>query len=479
MRKFLTAVLIFCAAGGASAQNVIWSEPTVVSGADFGYTRPRIAVCNNVPVAVWGNQSTKAVYGSRFINGVFSDPVLVTPPGFEAFVFDWTAHEIAAAGDTLFVSFSDAGSSHAYLVRSTDGGITFSDTVRVDNIGTDLSRFSTVETLYGGNPVVMFMRFDSAYSNPRYVVAQSMNGGASFMPDVNASGIIPGEPCDCCPGSLVNSGDKTVLLYRNNDDNIRDSWVTISTNNGASFDSGIRIDSSNWMLMSCPSSGPHGYVYGDTLVSVFMNGNGGTKVLASALDLNTLQPTSQKQIADITGAQNFPRIAGVNDTLGVVWQQKIGTPSKIVVASSYSGFNGLGGSVDTLSLSLSNSQTVPDIAYGDGKFHVVFSDAGSHAVYYTSGTLPFSTEAFVVANNPNGLMCHWSEQGLELTADKTIGDIHIRVYAMTGALVLDENIQSMDRYVRLEVPNISSGLYFVSIYGNEINHGVKTSVVRK
>jgi hypothetical protein len=489
-RKFVHMIRIaftlaaFVFVGTACAQSVVWSTPLPVSNdASYGFTRPRIAVCNGVPVAVWGNESTKHVYASRFVNGAFSTPVQVTPNGFQAFVFDWTAQEIASAGDTLFLSFSDAASTHAYLVRSIDGGLTFGDTVQVDNIGTDVPRFPTVQALPGGNAAVMYMRFDMSFANPRYSVTRSMNGGATFMPDTNATENIPGEPCDCCPGTLVSDGNRMALLYRNNDSNIRDSWASVSLNGGASFDSGVRVDSSNWMLMSCPSSGPDGYLYGDTLASVFMNGAGGTKVYASGLDLNTMQPTSRKQIALVAGQQNYPRIAGRGDTLGVVWQQKIGTPVKIAFTSSFNGINGLGIDVDTLSLSLSGNQGTPDIAYGNGKLHVVFTDDASQKVYYTSAVLPQIATSTNRPILPSTIftVTQKDQNQLEVSFIESFsGPAVLTLTSVLGQVLSEKPFDSIQQgqKVLVDGSSLSNGIYMLTLNMEGFSRSTKVALAR-
>jgi hypothetical protein len=468
MKRFSTLSLLALLLGATThAQQLPWSAPIEVSNSgSYGFTRPRITVCNDVPVAVWGNSSTNKIYASRVVSGSFTTPVQVTPGDFQAFVFDWTAQEVDAAGDTLFVLFSDVNSTHAYVVRSLDGGQTFGDTARVDNMGTDVPRFPSVRVLPGGNPAVMYMRFDSNFDNPRYSVTRSTDGGATFQPDVNATTVVPGEPCDCCPGSLTSHGNRMAVLYRNNDGNIRDSWASLSLNGGASFDNGVRMDSSNWMLMSCPSSGPSGYIYGDTLVTTFMNGNGGAKVYVSALDLNTMQPTSRKNVTLTTGQQNYPRIAGVSDTLGVVWQQKLGTPIKIVFTASFNGINGVGNVLDTLSKNLSGNQSDPDIAYGGHKLHVVFTDEAGK-VYYTAADLPQNpTDVQPVPPSGNTLTATVYGNTILIKAlNDLTGVCSLRIFDATGRRVLERQVSGfeLESGVACDAGLIPKGVYMVTL----------------
>ena len=134
----------------AVSQSLQWSNPVAVAnGASYGSTRPRITVCNGVPVVVWSDAFALKVYASRFNGASFSSPVLVTPPGFAAFAADWTGAEIDSKDDLLFVTFTDnvIPPGPAYLVRSNDGGMTFDDTVRVPLLNGEVPRFPKVQAM--------------------------------------------------------------------------------------------------------------------------------------------------------------------------------------------------------------------------------------------------------------------------------------------------------------------------------------------
>ena len=117
-----------------------------------------------------------------------------------------------------------------------------------------------------------FMKFDPGFSKARYVVARSTDFGNSFLPDVPASRYSGGDVCDCCPASLITSGNTAAMLYRDNLNNLRSMWAGVSTDNCQTFPTGMSTDHTNWMINACPSSGPDGIIIGDSLYSVFMSG---------------------------------------------------------------------------------------------------------------------------------------------------------------------------------------------------------------
>ncbi|MBD2704992.1 exo-alpha-sialidase [Spirosoma sp. BT702] len=63
--------------------------------------------------------------------------------------------------------------------------------------------------------------------------------------------------CDCCNISLlVDNKGALNLYYRENQENIRDIYKMISTDNGATFTKAENLFADNWKVNGCPHSGP-------------------------------------------------------------------------------------------------------------------------------------------------------------------------------------------------------------------------------
>ena len=182
--------------------------------------------------------------------------------GISIFADSWAGPDLASKGDTVYAIFKAKSEDTAgiYIVRSFNGGATFSMPARVDNIPGYSSRFPTITTDAAGQPVVGFMKFNTGFTSARWVVIRSTDFGAGFSADALASSY-NGEPvCDCCPGTVVSTGNNVALLYRNNWSDKRTSWAGISMNGGAMFPSGMEVDKTNWTISACPSSGPDGVI---------------------------------------------------------------------------------------------------------------------------------------------------------------------------------------------------------------------------
>jgi hypothetical protein len=406
-----TFILSVAIIGQASGQTLSWSAPeTVAMGSMYSNIYPRLTLnAAGDPVVIWGSGSNDKIYSAKWNGSAFDTPLTLNPDGLIPFVANWAGAEIASAGDTVFVTFSTDLSleGKVYTVRSLNGGLSFEDTVRVDQIGTDVPRFPTITVANGGNPVVAFMQLDENFENAEYAVARSMNGGTSYMPSIIPSLAAVGSACDCCPASIVADGNTHILTYRNDNNNIRNMWASYSFDGSTSYSASSEIDQTNWMIMSCPSSGPSNIIIGDSLISTWMSDGA---VYFGTSNINDQQNGLQRELFPVSvGTQNFPVIAGKGDTLGIVWQAYNG-PQEVFFSWSFTGAAGLGYLVDTLTAEFSGSQTRPDLEYADGKFHLVYSDGQNvkyrNAILVNPAALSENTasEFNFTVNQSNGLI---------------------------------------------------------------------------
>jgi len=283
MKNILVISFLLFSISVSAQSGITWTTGTDIYNNTYSNMHPRMALDRQGnPLIVWGKMSDESVYFSRWNGTMFTTPVKLNGTMTVA-AASWMGADIASHGDTVYVVMrqtpeSADTSKHIYIVRSFNGGQNFSSPIRVEYIADSVSRFPTVTTDATGNPIVAFMKFNSSFMDSRWVVVKSNDYGTTFSTDVKASGWgSSAEVCDCCPGAIVSSANKTAMLYRDNNSNIRDIWTGISNNNATSFPSGFEVDNNNWMVMSCPSSGPDGVIIGDTLYSTFMSSGSGNR----------------------------------------------------------------------------------------------------------------------------------------------------------------------------------------------------------
>lgn len=463
MKNLSVLIAIFFSITNTYAQTSInFSPPVTVAPSTFDNVRPRISLTtNNNPIIMWGRGNNKKIFTARFNGSSFDAPAIHTPGTFQAFVTDWASAEMAASGDTVFVVYKSepALTGGIYLTRSTDGGITFTDTIRIDDIEPNISRFSNVSIGTGGNPVVTFMIFEPAWLDPQYAVINSTDGGNTFLPEVVATSTAPGEACDCCPASLTIKDDKQVVLFRNNIGNLRNMWGVLSADGGLNFSTAGEIDQTNWNLNVCPSSGPTGFIFGDSMVYTWMSGaSGGYRVYSGTVNLNNWQVGSNQMIAPGINSQNMPRIAGNADTLAVVWEQINGITDLILMSWSVTGPAGLGINTDTIASSTINLIN-PDIAFADGVFHISYQDDASNTVLYKTGTVTTSTN-IIELNKINSLSIYPNPSTTEITLESNQVVTNITITYQDGKLI--RKISADNKIVTIATNDLSPGIYFLN-----------------
>ena len=387
----LLASLAF-ASVSAQSTAVDWGAAQECNVIGEGNLRPRMAILENGnPIVLWGRSSPPTNFVSTSTGDSFLPAVEVSMPGAAPSVADWMGSSIATSGSASWVVMKTQPetSSPVYVRRSNDGGLTWGDTIRVEPNDGRVARFPTLIVTDPDAPVVQYMQFDQGWAGARQVTTRMVGGAFSTPVEVSAP-FAPGEVCDCCPGQLVGAGDRAVALYRNAGSNIRVMYGAASQDGGATFPTGALLDETGWLLNACPSSGPAGYMAGDSVRYVWMSGaTNGSKTYIGSAHASDLSLGAQGLVhPGLTQAvtQNFPRIAGSNDTLGVVWQQTAGSQNEILFSWSVTGVNGL--SVpDTVNVDLAGIQRTPDIAYANGAFHIIWSDMASATVRYRKATL--------------------------------------------------------------------------------------------
>ncbi len=394
MKIYLIA-LISCASVIASAQNgITWSPGGNISASSYGNFHPRISVdAEGNPLVIWGKSSDQSVYFSRWTGSMFTTPAKLNPTWLPVAMASWMGPDIASKGDTVYVVVRQTPESsdtnqHIYLLRSFDGGRSFSSPLRVEYIADSVCRFPAVAVDAIGNPVVAFMKFNSTFRESRWVVARSTDYGDTFSTDVKASGWgNSAEVCDCCPGSIITSGSTTALLYRDNNRNIRDCWSGISDDNAVSFTRGYALENNRWNINSCPASGPDGVIYGESIYSVFMNGASGkyrNYVSVSSISSGNLSAVS-KLTEEMPGLsqQNFPRIANDAGAMAIVWKQTVNSIAELPILFTKDIAIGFPSSYELVDVA---DITNTDVAMSNERIYVVWQDDKSGTVKFRSGS---------------------------------------------------------------------------------------------
>ncbi|MCC7467512.1 MAG: T9SS type A sorting domain-containing protein [Saprospiraceae bacterium] len=374
---------------GLQAQStVIWSDSIVVVPTSLPVTAPRISFLQNgTPVVTWGTSasSTSQIWCSRFENGGFTAPAPVVQSPNSPILFGFGGYDMAIYGNKIFVVFEQLAGG-IWCVSSSDGGQSFGTAVLVQApISGGYATISSITTDDNGNPIISYIR---EKNGAVYEVRKSTDGGLSFGDPVIANAPAPGGAvCECCSADMLTSGDSVWIVFRNNDQNIRDIWISRSTDLAASFDIAADIDETDWQVNTCPISGPRMARMADSIAGVWMSQASGTaRVYANTLHAGKMTVGPQMEFltdGGVTVPQTFPDIAAEDDTVGIVFLEK---SREIVFFHTTTGM----GNFQQPGIRIAKPNHTlqwPTLGFHEGAFHLVYVDATADLVLYRRGTL--------------------------------------------------------------------------------------------
>jgi len=469
--KYILTILLTVNSILASAQSFIASDPiTVASG--LGYYHPQIEITNDdKPIVLWANSSDKNLYVSKLgVNNSFSTPIQLNPMGFDVQTFDWSGADLAIEDSNVYVVFRSLGyeTGHVYLVKSTDNGLTFGDTVRVDNLSSGYGQYPDVAVL-NDTVWVTFMDHDASGLNPQYVVAKSIDGGSTFLPEIVAGEILGNEACDCCQPEIIVNNDYVIVYFRNNDNNIRDIKGVVSYDRGETFTDFFSVDDHLWQINGCPSTGPDSrFINDSSSVTVYKTTeNGDAKLFINQYNHNSNSSIGLKRVYDSNSSNlsvNYPQVAVKNNVFGVVWEGQ-GESRDVFINYSENGVAGLNADNVYNITNILGNQVKPDIAISASRFHVVYADQSSFNLKYVSLE---STTSITEVKNQQLELATYPNPTTDFIAVSIKTErkdlVAIRIINSLGQEVYSTLVKNQNKYlITVDMKKWNAGIYYVLI----------------
>lgn len=479
MKQLLVLTFLFAISLNSFAQEltpvfgpVIPVTPTNTNGS----TRPRIVLTNDsVPLVMWTRigSGNGAVFTSRW-NGASFDPAQqVSPTGLNVYCSADEGGDIAAKGDTAYVVFFTTNSL-CYCVHSYDAGVTWSDTVRIDHQGMEDAYTPDVQIDNSGNPVIVFETMDMMNITSTIKVSRSFDGGATFNQETDAHlGVTSGLPCECCPPALLINDSMQYVIYRNNDNNIRNIVMTISSDSGTTFPVVSEFDQTNWALSACPTAGAEADFYRDSILVVWKSAN---KIWYACADAVTgdeggdalLEPALASNIQ-----QKQPSVCTKGDTVIYTWSDRRTTNYDVYISISGDGprqitapffFN------DTTATAENGTQQNPQAIAEGNNIHLVYQDLVSGKVIYRRASItgPVAVEDMNAASE---FMVVYpvpaDDQVLVAFTAPSEASYSIRIWDVNGKLVREREADFPVTYIN--VADLTAGTYNVEVAGPDYN----------
>ena len=463
MHKLFTAILVFLSLPAFSQQAVSWYDPIVVADKTYGNMHPRVALDQeHHPLVLWGDVNGRA-FIAKWTGEAFAEAEQINPADKHVFTEPWAGPEMVSHGDTIYVVYKQLPeeTSHIFIKHSYDGGKHFSIETQVDDSADYITRFPTVAIDPYGNPIVAFMKLDQSYNNPRYVVARSKDLGESFAGETSIIDNSGGVVSDCCPATVAESGNATIILYRDNFNNLRNIWAGISHNAGITFEKGIPVDPTNWFTKICPANAPHGVIIADTLYTLYASTTGESSIIyLSKTSVTRLSSASAPLTGNFTGltSQNFPRIANSGNATALVWQQAVSGTTQICAMFSNDITTGLPAAYDTLAAGIFENT---DIAIGGGHIYVVWQDDSSGRVMCRVGRYTETQTNQLLAENTTIALVP-AANGKYFTV--AVKDIKSCLMVDQDGKEYEPDVKCSKNQCRINTEELDPGLYVVRIF---------------
>jgi hypothetical protein len=235
--------------------------------------------------------------------------------------------KIAISGTTVLVVWEDnRGAGYDIsMVRSTDGGATFSTTTVFSTFG---NSFDPQVAIQGTTVLVSWE--DISTLNYEVLIARSTDGGVTFASPLNLSNNSGGS----VNPQIMTSGTTVIVAWEDSTPGNTEIFVSRSTNNGATF--GPPLNISNTAVKSID---PKIAISGTTVLITWADGNFGSDEIfvSRSMDSGTTFAPPMN-ISNSGGGAHYPEIAISGAIVMVTWQDfKTGNDEIFLSRSTDSG----------------------------------------------------------------------------------------------------------------------------------------------
>ncbi|MBK6858690.1 MAG: T9SS type A sorting domain-containing protein [Saprospiraceae bacterium] len=211
-----------------------------------------------------------------------------------------------------------------------------------------------------------------------------------------------------------------------------------------------------------------GFFNGDQLHSVWSSGRTGiSKVFYSKYNLLSNKIEGLQIMNHTQGRnfqQNYPRMAGKNDTIGIVWNELVNTMD--IFFSYFLGNNSSDLITHTIRINkdINGTQTTPDIAYHSGNFYLCWQDQNDNSIRFKKGSLN------IISSNDSEfaqtLKMLNTKQGVEIRSEKQIDECII--YNLEGRI-----IAKYKKFNTVEIVLPSAGIYILKFQQGKSEFSMK------
>ena len=251
----------------------------------------------------------------------FSEPIQINQNSNSIVAYAQSGPKIKFRGNELLIIYMDhrSGLTNIYMNYSLDNGLTWSEDILISD-QSYLQAYTDFEVAPDGTIHLVYYSYNQNYSfnSVRYSMAQS--GSLDFSPSIAVDITTDSqEPCDCCQPDLeISDNGDIYLAYRNNIENIRDTYIAIKPHGNNSFNQPIRASFHYDYNDHCPSSGPSIEIENNMIALSYRVSDAAISYIDYS-DITILSFNNAVSISSPEGSSNFSDIVLNEEYIHIGW----------------------------------------------------------------------------------------------------------------------------------------------------------------
>ena len=308
----------------------IFSENIRITESSNDQKFPESSIDDNIIHLTWvsmsGNNKNIMYSKSHNYGETFSEPIQINYVNNNIVAYGQSGPKISIYDTKVYITYTDdrSGLTAVYLNISNDYGETWQEEILITDTPY-LNMYQDFKVDIQGNLHLVYYNYASNYEleDVRYRFFEVGGNGFSIS---TVLGIVTDdmEPCDCCQPDLeIDINGDIYIIYRNNDQNIRDAYIAVKRYGTASFSEYFQASNLQDFIGFCPSSGPSLDINNGKISIAYTSYNNQNVYtsISTLEDMNFLNYINVNPSSD--SFQNYPYILLDND-LHVVWVDQNG-----------------------------------------------------------------------------------------------------------------------------------------------------------
>ena len=307
------------------SNDYIFSENVRITESSNDQKFPEIAIDENIIHLTWvsvsGNNKNIMYSKSENYGETFSTPLQINYVNNNIVAYGQSGPKISIYNNKIYITYTDnrSGLTSIYLNVSNDYGDTWQEETLISDTPY-LNMYQDFKVDNQGNLHLIYYNYAANYNldDVRYRFSEVGN------PEFNTSitlGVVTDvvEPCDCCQPDLeIDDNGDVYIIYRNNEQNIRDSYIAVKRYENENFSEYFQASNLQDEIGFCPSSGPSLDIKDGEIAIAYTSYNQ-QNVYTSASNIESMNFSNYINANSTSDSfQNYPYVL-IDDNLYVVW----------------------------------------------------------------------------------------------------------------------------------------------------------------